>query len=193
MWYLLIFYYNNGCMNAPQCYVICTLPVLFIILICDVYSSQMSKFLDILKKCFFLRHKIYHMYPHSSVSNYHQNYSGGKVYWSEFFANCVCNAVWRKWFFYSKIIIPEVQILLPNFLQLWLYVPWTVISTVTAVCESGPVIFQWLTPSFCQLTSMFLTTKHYALLNDFLAAVDMIHEKSEFFPPAAVGWPCCYK
>ena len=27
--YLLLFYCNNGCTNAPQCYVIRTLPVLF--------------------------------------------------------------------------------------------------------------------------------------------------------------------
>ena len=29
--YLLLFHYNNGCTNAPQCYVMRTLPVLFFI------------------------------------------------------------------------------------------------------------------------------------------------------------------
>jgi hypothetical protein len=28
-WYLLLFYCNNTSMNAPHCYIICTLPVLF--------------------------------------------------------------------------------------------------------------------------------------------------------------------
>jgi hypothetical protein len=31
MYYLLLFHRNNGCTNAPYCYVICTLPVLRII------------------------------------------------------------------------------------------------------------------------------------------------------------------
>jgi hypothetical protein len=145
---------------------------------------------------FILRHKIYHMYRHSSSPNYQQNYFGGKVYWSGLFVSCVCvcNTIWRKWFFYSKIIISEVQIWLPNFLQLWLHVPWTWNIKLSLLSVNlTHYFFQWLTPGFCQLTSMFLTTKHYALLNPFLAAVDMIHAKSEFFPPAAVSWPCCYK
>ena len=33
MWYLLLFHYNNGCTNTPQCYVVRTLPVL-----CEVVS-----------------------------------------------------------------------------------------------------------------------------------------------------------
>jgi len=34
--YLLLFHYNSGCINARQCYVICTLPVLFRIAVGDM-------------------------------------------------------------------------------------------------------------------------------------------------------------
>ena len=30
VYYSLLFHYNNGCTDAPHCYVICTLPVLLI-------------------------------------------------------------------------------------------------------------------------------------------------------------------
>ena len=35
MYYLLLFHYNSGFVNAPQCYVIRMLPVLFILLKCS--------------------------------------------------------------------------------------------------------------------------------------------------------------
>jgi hypothetical protein len=46
MYYLLLFYCNSGCMNTPQCYVVCTSPVLFRWLnLLDVFGEINKKFL----------------------------------------------------------------------------------------------------------------------------------------------------
>ena len=45
VYYLLLFHYNNGCTNALQCYVICTLPVLFMTKKVCVYCAVRTEYL----------------------------------------------------------------------------------------------------------------------------------------------------
>jgi hypothetical protein len=45
VYYLLLFHFNNGCTNAPQCYVICTLLVLFMTKKVCVYCAVRTEYL----------------------------------------------------------------------------------------------------------------------------------------------------
>jgi hypothetical protein len=40
LWYLMLFYSNNGCRNAPQRYVICTFPTLFYISMLKLFAAN---------------------------------------------------------------------------------------------------------------------------------------------------------